>query len=194
MPLRNIYAQGDFDGACFLYSTVNAYVALQRETPDFEAICKAVAQVDHPGDFLNGTVGTTGSYDNNYALLEKNIRAILANLGNAEFLVQRIAGQSSPQRMEELVGPNSVAIVRYTGSSDNSSDMDHWVCVVECDRGDAGMHVACSVRLHKALDGLGCAYAERFHEGYGRWSNDILSERQEYTLVAGEVFQISIQP
>lgn len=194
MPLRKIYAQGDFDGACFLYSIVNAYVALQHESPDFTAICKAVAQVDHPGDFLNGTVGTTGAYDKDYALLEKNIRLILANLGNAEFLVQRIPGQWSRKVMEELVGSKSVALVRYMGSSNNSSGMDHWVCVVDCDRRDASMHVACSVRLHKAFDGLGCAYAESFHEEHGRWSNDILSERQEYTIVAGEVFQISVQP
>ena len=78
---RRISAQGDLDGACFLYSIVNAYAALCGSAPSFGNLCAALAQVEHPGDFLNPSVGTTGHYDLDYALLQRTIERTLALLG-----------------------------------------------------------------------------------------------------------------
>lgn len=78
---RRISAQGDLDGACFLYSIVNAYAALTGGAPSFDNLCAALAQVEHPGDFLNPSVGTTGHYDLDYALLQRTIERTLALLG-----------------------------------------------------------------------------------------------------------------
>jgi len=193
MARRKIYAQGDLDGACFLYGIVNAYAALRREEPEFAAVCRAFGQVDHPGDFLNGSVGTTGSYDNDYGLLEGNIKRILAILGQAEFFVQRISGHFSADLLETLLGAQSVVLLRYTGSSHNAAGMDHWVCAVAYDRKSRETHVACSVRLQKASNGQGAAYRETLHE-HGRWSNDILSDAHAHAVVDGEVFRIALQP
>lgn len=192
--MRRIYAQGDLDGACFLYGIVNAYAALKGEGPDFAAVSRAFAQVDHPADFLCGIVGTTGQYDRQYALLEENIRRVLALLGGGTFCVRRISGRFNAGLLEELLGENSVVLLRYMGSSRHLSGMDHWVCAVEYDTGDRTVHVACSTRLQRACNGEACAYAETFNERRGRWSNDMLLADREHTFVDGEVFQISLQP
>jgi len=192
--MRRIYAQGDLDGACLLYSIVNAYAALRHEGPDFAAVSRAFAQVDHPGDFLSGMVGTTGAYDKQYALLEGNIRRVLALLGGGTFLVKRITGHFSLDMLEELLGEHSVVVLRYMGSSKHLSGMDHWVCAVDCDPGGQCAHVACSTRLQRACDGVACAYAETLREKYKRWSNDMLLADREHTVVEGEVFQISLPP
>lgn len=192
--MRRIYAQGDLDGACFLYSIVNAYAALKHQGPEFAAVSRAFAQVDHPADFLSGIVGTTGQYDQKYVLLEDNIRRVLTLLGGGTFSVRRIAERYSVDMLEELLGENSVVVLRYMGCSKFLSDMDHWVCAVEYDTGDKTVHVACSTRLQRACDGVACAYAETFNERCGRWSNDMLLPGREHTLVDGEAFQISWRP
>jgi hypothetical protein len=62
---RRIFAQGDLDGACFLYSIVNAHAALCGQPPEFARVCAAFGQVDHPADFTLG--GHTRGYDQNPA-------------------------------------------------------------------------------------------------------------------------------
>lgn len=93
---RRISAQGDLDGACFLYSIVNAYAALCGSAPSFGNLCAALAQVEHPGDFLNPSVGTTGHYDLNYPLLQGTIERMLALLGGESPDVQQSGSQQSP--------------------------------------------------------------------------------------------------
>ncbi len=215
---RRIFAQGDLDGACFLYSIVNAYVALTGRAPDFERVCAAFSQVDHPADFLNASVGTTGRYDLNYALLQGNMERMLALLGGASpgaqhpdthppdshlsdsqlppaqiFTVQRIAGPFSPASLDALLDAKSVVILRYQGSSQFADNMDHWVCVVAHDSASGAMAVACSVRHQRACNGAPCSYAETLHPQYGRWSNDRLCPERAYTVVEGEVFRISLK-
>lgn len=189
---RHIYGQGDLDGACFLYAVVNAYVALCGKAPQFDAVCAAFAQVDHPGDFLNGIVGTTGHYDGNYALLQDNLERVLSRLGGESFHVQRIEGPSTADSLRALLGPDSVAVVRYQGNSALTQDMDHWVCAVAADA-QGGTFVACSVRFQKSFCGSECRYAETFHPQFGRWSNDLLHIGGEVKLVEGEVFRVTLK-
>jgi len=208
---RRIYAQGDLDGACFLYSIVNAFVALARREPDFGAVCRALGQVDFPADFLNGEVGTTGRYDGEYARLADNMRRILAALGAEPFVVQRLEGPLSLPMLAAKIAAQSVVVVRYTGDSQHAQGVDHWVCAVgaDCPAANAAdspadssadssadsaaviLHVACSIRLHKACGG-GAAYAERHDSVFDRWSNDVLSQQYPHTLVPGEAFQIAL--
>ena len=195
MPTRMIYAQGDFDGACFLYSIGNAYVALRGMMADFGLLCAAMAQVDHPGDFLNGCVGTTGAYEKRYALLEANIRRMLATLAGPapdapRFEVARLAAPPRPEALARLIGPQSVVILRYQGGSQNAAGMDHWVCAVDCDATAERIHVACSVGLHRAID-EGRPYQETTHAN-GRRSNDALTKEREHTVIEGEVFQVTL--
>lgn len=205
---RRIYAQGDLDGACFLYSIVNAYVALTGRAPDFERVCAAFSQVDHPADFLNASVGTTGGYDLNYALLQGNMERMLALLGGASpgahppdsqlppaqrFHVERIAGPFLPASLDALLDAKSVVILRYQGSSQFADNMDHWVCVVAHDGQSGSMAVACSVRHQRACNGAPCGYAETLHPEFGRWSNDQLCPERAYTVVEGEVFRVTLE-
>jgi len=189
---RHIYGQGDLDGACFLYAVVNAYVALCGKAPQFDAVCAAFAQVDHPGDFLNGIVGTTGQYDGNYALLQDNLERVLSRLGGESFHVQRVEGPTDAEFLGALIGPQSVAVVRYQGNSALTRDMDHWVCAVAGDPQSGGTFVACSVRFQKSFCGSECRYAETFHPQSGRWSNDLLHIGGEVKLVEGEVFCVRV--
>ncbi|GAB6126052.1 hypothetical protein [Humidesulfovibrio idahonensis] len=190
--MRNIYAQGDFDGACFLYSIVNAYVALQGRSPEFGAVCAAFGLVDHPGDFLNGCVGTTGAYDKDYGLLAANISRVLAALGGGPFAVRRVPGPFAESALAELLSERSVVLLRYMGSSRHAAGMDHWVCAVDYDAERGEAHVACSVRFNHACDDPACAYAETRCPRFGRWANDILSAADAHTIVEGEVFVISM--
>lgn len=209
---RRIYAQGDLDGACFLYSIVNAYAALCGQPPSFERVCAAFAQVDHPADFLNASVGTTGGFDQNHALLQANMERMLALLGGANpgaqlpdsqhapaqrFHVSRIAGPfatAAPNtQLDALLDARSVVILRYQGSSMFADNMDHWVCAVAHDAARERLSVACSVRHQRACNGAPCGYAETFHPEYGRWSNDQLCPERTYTVVEGEVFRVRLE-
>ncbi|MDR3640553.1 MAG: hypothetical protein P4L39_04455 [Humidesulfovibrio sp.] len=189
---RWIYAQGDLDGACFLYSIVNAFIALTHGELGFASICKAFGQVDFPGDFLNGEVGTTGHYDGNYDMLRDNMQRVLAALGEARFQVSRIAGAFALSDVASKVGHDSVVVVRYKGDSKYAQNVDHWVCAVDCDPSRQLLHVACSIRLLKACGGASCHYAEHHCARYERWSNDILSAAYPHVLVEGEAFQVSL--
>ncbi len=198
---RRIYAQGDLDGACFLYSIVNAYVALTGRAPSFEHVCAAFALVAHPGDFLNPSVGTTGQYDRDYPLLQQTIERLLAALGGETFHVQRMAGpfpaaapHAHPDALAAaLPDARSVVILRYQGSSQFADDMDHWVCAVAHDAAQGRLHVACSVRHQRACNGPPCIYAETFHPEVGRWSNDQLCPERAHTVVEGEVFRVTVE-
>lgn len=192
MAERWIYAQGDFDGACFLYGIVNSYVALTGERPTFERLCAAIAGMDHPGDLLNPNVGTTGGYDGDMAKLGTNIRRALSALGGdepgaARFTVTRLPGRLSTADITRGLGPASVVLLRYQGASRHAEGMDHWVCAVAA--GGETLRVACSVRLHMAID-AGEAYAEEDHAG--RRSNDALTPGRAYSLVDGEAFVIAL--
>ena len=214
---RRISAQGDLDGACFLYSIVNAYVALTGGAPSFGNLCAALAQVEHPGDFLNPSVGTTGQYDLNYPLLQGTIERMLALLGGEgpdsqrsdsqdsgvqhspahsppaqRFHVQRIEGPLSVRSAALLPDARSVVILRYQGSSLFADDMDHWVCAVAHDAALGCLYVACSVRHQRACIGAPCGYEERHHPEVGRWSNDQLCPDRAHTLVEGEAFRVRL--
>lgn len=190
---RHIFGQGDLDGACFLYAVVNASVALTGRAPEFWVMAQALGQVDHPGDFLNGIVGTTGHYDQQYALLQDNIERILARLGDAAFTVERLEGPFPAARLAEVLGPDSVALVRYQGNSELTKDMDHWVCAVAHDAATGATFVACSVRFQKSYaDGV-CTYVERLHPESGRWSNDVLRLGGDIKIVEGEVFRVRVR-
>ncbi|MGE4262986.1 MAG: hypothetical protein AB7E46_00770 [Desulfovibrio sp.] len=198
---RRIYAQGDLDGACFLYSIVNAYVALTGRAPDFERVCAAFSQAAYPADFLNASVGTTGQYDRDYALLQSTIERMLAQLGgespdSPRFHVQRIPGpflaDSPNAQLDALLDAKSVVILRYQGSSQFADNMDHWVCAVAHDSARGSLAVACSVRHQRACNGGPCGYVETFHSESGRWSNDALCPERAYTVVEGEVFRVRV--
>lgn len=194
---RRIYAQGDLDGACFLYSIVNAYVALCGKAPDFGRVCAAFAQVDHPADFLNASVGTTGHLDRDFPLLQNTIERMLTLLGGETFHVSRMEGPFSAAapntQLDALLDAKSVVILRYQGSSAFADAMDHWVCVVAHDSQSGSMAVACSVRHQRACNGSPCSYAETFHPEFGRWSNDRLCPERAYTVVEGEVFRVRLE-
>lgn len=193
-----IFAQGDLDGACFLYSIVNAYVALLGRPPEFERVCAAFGQVDHPADFLNASVGTTGGFDQNHALLQNNMERVLALLGgqgpdSPRFHIQRIPGPVAAAGLGALLDATSVVILRYQGSSEFADNMDHWVCAVAHDGPGGRLAVACSVRRQRACDGSACRYAETFHPESGRWSNDALCPERAYAIVEGEVFRVRLE-
>lgn len=200
---RRIFAQGDLDGACFLYSIVNAYVALTGRAPDFANLCAALAQVPHPGDFLNPSVGTTGRYDLDYPLLLGTIERMLALLGGEgppaqrfhvqRIHVQRIEGPLTVRSAALLPDARSVVILRYQGSSHFADDMDHWVCAVAHDAALGCLYVACSVRHQRACIGAPCGYEERHHPEVDRWSNDQLCPERAHTIVEGEAFRVSLE-
>ncbi len=186
---RHIYAQGDLDGACFLYSVVNAYWALTGREPDFYRVCAALAQVDCPRDFLSGNTGTGGGLAGDSAAIRGNALRVLNALGPERFDVMALAGDIAG-RAEELITRHSVLALHYRGDSGLMRDFNHWALAVACARPHRTLHLACSVILQKTCFRNACAYEETFHADFGRWSNDTLSDLHPYELVEGEAFRI----
>lgn len=187
---RKIYAQGDLDGACFLYSIVNAYAALTKKEPPFPNVCRAFRQVDFPQDFLSGNTGTTDNYDKNHSKLKENIERIISILGDERIITSQVFDNLLDVDLSDFVNDNSVLIVRYKGDSKFAIGIDHWVCVVAYEKHFKTMHIACSVRLQKACMGGNCDYREVFHQNFSRWSNDKLSTKNKHYLVRGESFKL----
>lgn len=188
--IRRIYAQGDLDGACFLYSVVNAYVALTRREPEFSNVCSAFKQVDHPQDFLSGNTGTNGQYCNRPDALKDNIERILSVIGNEKFAVTVLDSFCFVSGIESYLDQNSVVLLHYLGNSKFAKNLDHWVCAVEYK--ESILYVACSVRLQKACKGGTCDYQEIYHRQFERWSNDQLFDGNDQFIMPTPAIQVSL--
>ncbi len=180
---RQIYAQGDIDGACFLYSVVNAYIALTGKQPAFEQICTMVSGLKHPGDFLTGNIGTQTNYAD---ILPETIAYCLKALGAESFSIAAVE-QTQLSSIANVIDKTSVVLVHYKGDSLYLKNMNHWVCCVATEANI--VHVACSVILQKVFMNYE-NYKEIYHEEMQRWSNDMLTEHTH--IVSEDIYKISI--
>lgn len=196
---RTIHAQGDLDGACFLYSAANAYSALTGRKPNLARWARAIQNVPHPADFLDPTCGTTLNYEQDPNLLGHALETIFDAVATDG---PRIDFTWHPEAAEytdvaELVDNRSVALFRYMGNTRYARDMDHWVCGVATRRRTIErplrIYVACSSRWIEAYPESRFLYRERQH-ATGRWSNDVVVDDGRSTFVTGCAFQLRLAP
>jgi len=190
---RQIYTQGDLDGACFLYAIANAYTALTHRTPELEAWDKGIRAIPHAIDFLQSGVGTTQDYAKDRALIKQTVRTMLAAIcGNGSTLRVDACPQVSDLRsVAQLVGEHSVAFLWYQGGTRHVTVGDHWVCAVAVDDRPLKVYVACSMRRSDDGHLNDREYTEKHHADTNRYSNDSITEEHESEIIPGSVFKIS---
>ena len=130
---RKILAQGDLDGACYLYSIANSYFALtskQLTSAQWKhSLCASPFKLD---DYLSGQ--GTEALDHTPDYLEGLCRNFLGEIKNARFEVTRSENVSS-RSLRAALSEKQVVIVAF-------SDGDHWVSIVDADQ--QKFYLACS--------------------------------------------------
>ncbi|MFQ2387905.1 hypothetical protein ACK32P_07475 [Aeromonas dhakensis] len=149
---RKIKSQGDFDGACFLYSIANAVISLNGTvTP--ESWSGAIHSLPKPQSFLRQDIGTQ-AFDDDGGKLEIVAQNFLNSLSNYKFKVK--LHQANRNGIQSLIDNNSVVII---------GNPEHWFVVTEVYNDIA--FIACS----DALNFLGEKYLEEFSTKFGHISN-----------------------
>lgn len=186
---RTIHAQGDLDGACFLYAIANAFTALTRRPPDLKAWGARVRDLPHATVFMDGATGTTGVYETTPALLVSAAEQLLADGPGPDLVVELAPGAASIASVADLISARSVAVLRYRGSARHAKKVDHWVCGVAAATAPGQLHVACSIRWSDVYRLTDDEYREDA-VAFGRRSNDLLVE-PDSAVVQGFVLRVS---
>jgi hypothetical protein len=156
--MRKISAQGDFDGACFLYSAANAVAALTGRKLSNTQWHKAIQTFPFKADdFLTCLVGTESLSDRPIRL-EKIVRHFCKQRASKSFTVSRKRGIETSKLLREAIKYDSVAIVAIKRGG-------HWVCIVDSD--DSHFYISCSAEALCA----GAKYKEAKSPNLGRIFN-----------------------
>ncbi len=126
---RLIKAQGDLDGACFLYTLVNAVNCLRGRAIPAGAWQRLVGAIYDPRDFLSGDVGTD-RIDQYPDLIAKVIGDYVSLLDRSNaYRVERIS-DLDPRNMltGRSLSRNNVLVV---------ATQEHWFAVVDVDQDEA---------------------------------------------------------
>lgn len=189
---RHILAQGDLDGACFLYSLINAYVSLTSRTPGNQSWDKkfhdrwdrAVAFVPHLSDFFRCGIGNeysgTGRYDDDPRIFAYTAERVLDNMStkteSGRFSAIIHQNTNAPRALDNLVQDTSIAVVCPNG--------EHWVACVQRDSNPYTIWTACSWAYH-SFDG----YQETFHKENKVYSNGKLANNCEFPFALQILFE-----
>lgn len=145
---NKILAQGDLDGACFLYSIANAHLALTGKKPTQSQWKKFILNSPFRMEYFLAGEGT-GFLRNN----SKDFEAICQDFLGSNFIITSDSNVSE-STIKKKINNKSVAIV----ASDNGN---HWVCLVEANE---EFNIACSA---EAL-GKGIKYKEERSKRFSR--------------------------
>ena len=153
---RNILAQGDRDGACFLYSIANA-VTLLTNKPISQAkwnnfTSNIPVRID---DFINGN--GTGRFDDNHAIFETIANKLIDILG-VPATISSTHNLISAKKLKNEITENSVIVTAISNGS-------HWVAI--SDVVNNNVYMACSA---EALENLK-NYQENTTKNLGRLYN-----------------------
>lgn len=188
MARRRIYAQGFFDGACFLYAIANSYTALTGTAVTTTLWHRAIRGMPYVTDFLSGTVGTD-HYRGDPAVLRFAIERMLAALGGQSHFRIDHTDCATPDEIAGLIGRRSVALLCINRTGRGRPFLDHWVCAVGRGEHPASLRLACSWKYQRNHED----YRERLDPEFGRYYNDRLrSEDAPLVVLPGTVFRISL--
>lgn len=149
---RKIKSQGDFDGACFLYSIANAVISLNGTvTPKHWS--SAIHSLPKPQSFLRQDIGTL-AFDDDGEKLEVVAQKFIRSLSDEKFKVK--LHQANRKSIHPLIDDDSVVII---------SNPEHWFVVTEIYNETA--FISCS----DALNSLGEKYLEEASTKFGHISN-----------------------
>jgi hypothetical protein len=134
--VQEIYHQGQFDGACFLYSIVNGYSALLNHPIEQDMWEKALKWIPFRSDYISET-GTQRT-DDDFNLYKFTIYRMLREFkGGKKVSTKEYEGIDGIKKMKSLITKDSVLILNKKG--------EHWVVAVDYD--DRGFQIVCSSQL-----------------------------------------------
>jgi hypothetical protein len=134
---RRIFAQGDLDGACFLYGLANAVLCFTGDNdPVRERWSKLTGKIGRAKEFLNWESGTifNKEYPKRDVVMARKYLKVLTD--DAKFRVTLVSRSAAKSALKEHVRADSILLF------DNG---EHWSCIVEINRGRA--YIACSAEL-----------------------------------------------
>jgi hypothetical protein len=172
---RQIFAQGDLDGSCFLYCIINSFVAVSsgpgenRENWISEKWTAPLGSMPFKlDDFLSG-LGTE-KIDDDLNCLEGVCRAFLRHIPRTNIQVSRKENISSKSLRESLT-KNQVVIVATPKKG------SHWICLVDAD--NDYFYAACSAQaLNPDSKTQKNGYHERRSPNQQRLYNKVLKESE----------------
>lgn len=152
---RFIRAQGDLDGACFLYSLANAAQALSGKRISDAVWSKLVRIIHNPQDYLSVKVGTLHTDDNpifQESLAQQYLNVLSPGVALHANTIHELGDGANPER---YIGEKTVLV---------SADEEHWFCIV--DAHDKEVYVACSCVWQRKLINYQEASSERLKRIY----------------------------
>jgi hypothetical protein len=170
IPRRQIYHQGFWDGACFLYAIANAYKALTGNKVEREKWDRGVRYVPRPLDLLSGVGATSLSYDEAVALVEGMLGTF--SEPDESFEVVQLDNQATTAGIADQIAADSVVLFAFGGPTEVHEPENHIVCGVASDAN--ALHLSCSAAFSSRhlRDG---DYVETYHPSVGRYSNDVIA-------------------
>lgn len=162
---RKIWSQGDLDGACFLYSIMNAARSLYRADSNavwrdrWSDVLDASKQLPDFLDWQKGTIRNADAPQRDMEQARRCLDAILPGI----FTVTLVQATLGKELLDTAIDTKSVLVV------DNN---DHWYCVVDAD--ESKVYAACSDELNRASGD----YAEGKSPAFGRTFNVEISKRE----------------
>lgn len=157
--VRFIRSQGDFDGACLLYSLANATQALTRRQVLIEDWSAMIQSLTGASNFLDNVAGSKDTDSDQVAqeVLAKNILLLLSPtlLLTAETVIKLKDGSL------RRIAPSADTVIVC-------SNQQHWFCIVDSD--DHYAYVACSWVWQRDPG----SYVERVSPRLGRIYNDVV--------------------
>lgn len=164
-----IYHQGFFDGACFLYAQANAYKALTGKKVGREQWDRPVALLPQPVRFF----GLPGAQGLPYDEAVDHINSLLSAFSDPgeEFIVDQLSREAGIEELCAAVAPDSVVVFAFGGQTEFQKLDSHLVCGVSASDDPTALHLACSNAFffrHLMHGG----YVERHDPALGRYSND----------------------
>jgi hypothetical protein len=169
---RQIYHQGCWDGACFLYSIANAYKALTGSKVTREKWDRALEHVPNPLGFLGGIGATRLSYEEAVGLIEAMLDAF--SDPDERFKIDQLDHTATTADICREISLDAVVLFAFAGPTEVHHPRHHIACGVATSAEPAVLHIACSAAFSSRhlRDG---EYFERFHPSVGRYSNDSIA-------------------
>jgi hypothetical protein len=192
LTMRQIFTQGDYDGACFLYALANAYTAVTGKAPSCDAWDTGIRSLRHRNDFLGGCIGTTEHFSSDPKTLKEAVAIMLASFNSDGPAVgwKDFPDVNTISEIASRIDLNGVVVFRYKGVTAHVADIDHWACGVAFTEKPFRLHLACSYRRTQDDRTHDKQYRERYHQQLGRYSNNWLDSRHGVKIFPGSVFRI----
>ena len=132
-----IHTQGDLDGACFLYSLINASQSIGKKSFSRTQWNSMIAQLKNTTDFLRSDIGTAES-DDFPSRQEKLANLVLATaFPKGAYAARWISPLNKHSKLDTLITLKSSIVL---------SNKSHWYTVVDVCNDD--LYLACSWRRH----------------------------------------------